>query len=318
MLKNLVTTGVIANFNQGQFIKNSIQSLAAEVDELIVVDDGSTDGSAKILTQGLPKNTITLFNGKNFGVSYSLNKAIAHARGNVIILQGGDDICIPGRADIQAGHLKSRNVSISYSKPTIIGANGRELPETTAPEFLSSGSPSQAGNLLSLLSLGNTICAPSAAFRKSDFEKVGGFNPNLLYLQDFDLWLSLLMIGTAQKSGQPVVKYRKHNRNLSREGGQDFGSAKRRFDNELEYCLTKATQNIPLGILEEMHHELKIQSSGVIEIDRLLLQLALPLENYKKIAIQNLLELQSIPENRLELENRDLAEQGMRKLINLL
>lgn len=317
-MMSVLTTGVIASFNQGEYLRESINSLAAEVDELVVVDDGSTDGSADHLSKGLPKNAIALFNSTNLGVSNTLNRGISHARGHIILLQGGDDICVPGRAAIQKDHLKSKEVTISYSKPIIIGANGRQLPESVAPEFLSSESNSQTSYLQSLLSLGNTICAPSVAFRKSDFQKVGGFNPNLMYLQDFDLWLSLLALGTAKQSDQPIVKYRKHSRNLSREGGQDSGSEKIRFDNEFEFCLNKCTQGIPSEILGELMGKLEVNSSGFIEIDRLLLQLSLPLPQFRRIAIQNLLTLQSNPSFRTELEERDLGESGMKRLIGLL
>jgi hypothetical protein len=236
----------------------------------------------------------------------------------VILLQGGDDICVPGRADNQAAILKSEDVVISYSRPLIIGANGSQLPDDVAPEFLENGSISQASMLLSLLSLGNTICAPSASFRKSDFEKVGGFNPNLLYLQDFDLWISLLMLGSAHKSDHPYVLYRKHSSNLSKEGGQNFGTHKSRFDSEFEFCLNRAIQGIPSALLGQILSKLQITVSGVTEIDRLLLILSLPLSHYRRIAIQKLLALQSNPDLRSELEQRDLAESGMKKLINLL
>ncbi len=317
-MKNILTTGVIASFNQGKYIRDSVESLAAEVDELVVVDDGSTDGSVDLLLKPLPKNTTAVFNGRNLGVSATLNKAISHAQGNIILLQGGDDISVPGRADNQVAILKSEDVAISYSSPIIIGANGKRLPMNVAPEFLANGSLSQASSLLSLLSLGNTICAPSAAFRKSDFQKVGGFNPNLRYLQDFDLWLSLLKLGKAIKSDNPYVMYRKHSANQSKEGGQDFGAEKHRFAHELEFCLGRATQTMPLAVLGEILDSLKIPRSGFVEIDLLLLIMSLPLLPYKRIAIQKLLALQAIPELREELEKRGLADFGMKKLINLL
>jgi hypothetical protein len=271
-----------------------------------------------LLLKPLPKNTTVLFNGRNLGVSATLNKAIFHAQGSIILLQGGDDISVPGRSENQVAILKSEDVAISYSTPIIIGENGSRLPRNVAPEFLVDASRSQASNLLRLLSLGNTICAPSTAFRKSDFEKVGGFNPNLRYLQDFDLWVSLLMLGNAHQSDNPYVMYRKHSGNQSKEGGQDFGTEKHRFDKEFEYCLGRATQTIPSDILGEILDGLKIQKSGVLEIDRLLLMMSLPLSPYRRIAIQKLLALGANPGLREELEKRGLAELGMKKLINLL
>lgn len=312
------TTGVIANYNQGAYVLEAIQSLASQVDELIVVDDASTDISPRLLSGKLPVNTRVFFNSRNSGVSMSLNRAISKSQGKIILLQGGDDISLPGRAAAQTSTLARKEVVLSYSRPIVIGANGKNLSESVAPEFLSESFSDIPQTLLSMLSLGNTVCAPSVAFRKSDFEEVGGFNPSLLYLQDFDLWLSLMRKGIAVRSDEYFVNYRKHKENLSGEGNLNTVTRKTRFEFELIHCLRKAVENTPPRILSEMLKILKIEPSREQEVNKLLLLITLPLPTYRRLALEKLISLQDFTNLREELYSRGFDESGIKKLIHLL
>jgi len=91
------TIGVIVpNYNSGIYIKKCLDSLLEQeykVNEIIVVDDCSTDESTKIVKEYTEKNNniILLENGKNMGVSYSRNKGIEHAKSEYIMFCDSDD-----------------------------------------------------------------------------------------------------------------------------------------------------------------------------------------------------------------------------------
>lgn len=310
------SSGVIASFNQADYLLESVLSLASEVEELIVVDDGSTDASPQILRGGVPNNVRVIFNSQTFGVSTSLNRAIHEARGEYIFLQGGDDICVSGRVQKQISLLEQSTAVFTYSLPQVIGSDGTQLADDIAPEFFREVSSSAEEQINSLLFEGNFICAPSAAFKKEFFDKSHCFNTNLLFLQDFDLWLSMLNFGRSIRSNERFVNYRKHGSNLSKEGSQDKGFSKFRFSTEYEFCVEKATTNFGDATLIKLLKLRDIEPSTNAEINRVLLLLSHTNNGVKQSGLRHLLQLQAVPEYRSELAERGLDEPGFQLLLN--
>jgi glycosyltransferase involved in cell wall biosynthesis len=205
--------GVIAAFNHESFILEAVTSLVGQVDEVIVVDDASTDATGKVLAAMSFDNLQVLHNDSTQGVSRSFNRAITEASSQVILIQGGDDRSLPNRAVLQETAMRDTSVTMVYSNPSVINSAGRILHNWLAPEF----HPEPADPLASLALGNNYICAPSVAFRRSDFLEVGGFHAGLDLLQDHDLWLRLAERGDLRKLAVPIVEYRKHGKNASRD-----------------------------------------------------------------------------------------------------
>lgn len=309
-----LSTGVIASFNQSKYLRESIVSLASEVDEVIVVDDYSSDESRFILESDLPNNVRVTFNDKTVGVSETLNRAIQLARGEYIFLQGGDDVSIPGRVKEQIRLIESTSSIFCFSLPLVIGENGSVLADDVAPEFFIEDNQTREEQIQTLLFKANFICAPSVAFRRETFDNLGGFNPNLLFLQDFDLWLSMLAIGPSVFAENRLVKYRKHGKNLSREGSQDSGFRKFRFDLEYAFSIEHAIDSFSPDLLIHLLELSGKEPSKSVELNRLLLLISHKAPSIQRLAAEKLLKLQSIPNLRLELKNRGLDESGFKFL----
>ena len=239
------TAGVIATRDQRDYIEEAVGSLAAQVDELIVVDDASSDGTADIL-EGIAPNVTVLRNLERLGVSRSFTRAIEAATADLIIISGGDDISLQGRVAAQAAALADDAVSLVSSLPQVIDARGRLLPGEVAGEFLAK--PKGDSPLEFLYFTSNYICAPAAALRRADYLRFGGFPPNIDHLQDHALWLELAAAGDVVVAESPVVRYRKHSSNLSRETvGLDTKRARRRTaerDWLLDAFLTRASSEV--------------------------------------------------------------------------
>ena len=210
----ITTAGVIAAFNQEEYILEAVASLAGLVDEVVVVDDASTDGTGDALRRTSFDNVFVIHNDSTQGVSRSLNSAVSQASSDLILIQGGDDRSLPARADLQKAALADPAVAMVYSDPRIINAAGHSMSDWLAPEFYH---PEPRDSLAALALGNNYICAPSVAIRRADFLEVGGFHAGLDLLQDHDLWLRLAERGDLRKLDVPVVEYRKHGRNVSRE-----------------------------------------------------------------------------------------------------
>lgn len=212
-------SGIITSYNQDSFIHESIESLATQVDELIVVDDCSTDGSyEKILRNYRNSKVIKILrNSKNLGISKSFNRGISSAQHEHIMIQGGDDISLPDRRNVQEANLMAgSNTVLSFCKPQIIDKNGNEFLTSYAQD--SFNNIQGISNYFKKLFLeGNTICAPSAAFHKKNFLEIGMFSNNFDHAQDYEAWLKLSLFGDFHFDENSFVKYRIHGSNISRE-----------------------------------------------------------------------------------------------------
>jgi glycosyltransferase involved in cell wall biosynthesis len=236
-----VTTvaGVIAAFNHEEYILEAVTSLVGQVDEVIVVDDASTDATGKVLAGMSFDNLHVLHNDSSQGVSRSFNRAIAEASSHLILIQGGDDRSLPNRAGLQEAAMRDASVTMVYSNPSVINSAGRLLHDWLAPEF-----HREPADPLAALALGNNyICAPSVSFRRIDFLEVGGFHAGLDLLQDQDLWLRLAERGDLRKLTVPVVEYRKHGKNASRDYVRLDSPKQRRIRVEQEFVYNHFLRN---------------------------------------------------------------------------
>ena len=186
MSKQITTTVVIPCYNDGSFIQETLDSLNAQTCktlEIIIVDDASTDKETLEILKHLQEENLTvLFLEKNGGPAVARNKGISSAKGKYILPVDADDIIdstyIEKAQKILDGNL---NIGIVYCDAAFFGdKTGQwELPEYAFPEIL----------------VGNMIFA-TALYRKSNWEKVNGYNENMREgNEDYDFWLSLLDLG---------------------------------------------------------------------------------------------------------------------------
>jgi GT2 family glycosyltransferase len=234
------------------------------------------------------------------GVSRAFNKAIQISECDIVLIQGGDDISLPDRREIQTQALSNGENSLAYSDPIVINESGLTLSSDVAPEFRSTVPP--LDHLVQLFYFGNYICAPSVGIRRRDFQEWGGFKANLDALQDYELWLRAADSGSFSVASQPVVKYRKHGTNLSRS---DFSKqfSHRRHRAELPFILSLFLGKVSEKGLERL---LAFNSNSERIQGKELAQIAVKLNHPERLlrleGIRNLFEL-SIRE---EFDSTDL------------
>lgn len=176
---------VIACYNLGAFLAEAVESVRAQTFrsfEILVVDDASTDDLTKRVLDAQEGAGARVIRSVHGGVARARNRGIRDAAGEFVLTLDADDRIAPQFLE-KAGRILDAdpNVGIVYSEAEYFGGkSGRwELPPFSLPDFL----------------LGNTI-APCALFRRDDYLKTAGYNPNLIYgWEDFDFWLSLIERG---------------------------------------------------------------------------------------------------------------------------
>lgn len=268
-MNSIRTAGVIATFNHEKYVAESVRSLAGQVDEIVVIDDCSSDNTSFVLRDLDVPNMKLVVHEENKGVSYSYNEAVNLASADVILIQGGDDRSLPGRVEEQVESLSRSKTILSFSQPKVIDSLGQGLPKEAAPEFFSS--VDRAKTFEHLYFVGNFICAPSVAIRKIDYELYGGFNPANSYLQDYELWLKLASLGDFVKNEKPLVEYRKHERNLSRDSLSRSITYTSRFDAEMDYVLGSIAKNFDRTALLRLGRHIGLSENLLDSIDGALL-----------------------------------------------
>jgi glycosyltransferase involved in cell wall biosynthesis len=201
---------VMTVYNGHRFLRAQAESILRQLeatDELVVVDDASTDNSVEIL-QSLNSSQIKIFqNTENQGVIRSFERGFRLAREEVIFLSDQDDIWLPGkRAAFVAEFESSRSTLVVISDAEVINGEG----EIIAKSFMAVRHGFKGGVFATLCR--NRYLGCAMAVRRSLLE-VALPIPRGVPMQD--MWLGVLgrVGGDVVYLETPYIQYRRHNRN---------------------------------------------------------------------------------------------------------
>ena len=200
---------IIPAYNAADFIRETIESVLAQTYrdlEVIVVNDGSTDGTmARLREFG---DRIRVHEQLNGGVARARNAGVNLARGTWIAFLDADDLWMPQKLERQLAHS---DAPMRYTDRLNIGARG------DLPELQSLVTPMYHGDLfLSLMLEGNFITLSSVLLQRQLFEEMNGFFTGLNGTEDWDLWLRIAERHRIGLCSEPLVSYRFHPGGLSR------------------------------------------------------------------------------------------------------
>lgn len=187
---------VIKSFNHAAFIGQAIRSILEQSFqdfEIIVTDDGSTDGTPDIVRSfSDPRIDLQVF-GQNRGISNAMNATLARARGELVAILNSDDFALPGRLERQAGFLDLHpGVAALFGMPLTVDESG--APTENYFDFriaLRFADFSRKTWLKYFFFYGNLLCAPTAMIRREVYSRLGSYDPRLTNLQDLDMWVRL-------------------------------------------------------------------------------------------------------------------------------
>lgn len=177
--------------------------------ELIVIDDGSLDGShavAQRVAASDPRVRVIAM-GRNVGISRSLNEGLTAARAGVVAIQDADDWSAATRLERQLAVLDARpEVAVVGSRMHEVDETGAQLTPRTA--FVS-------GDVNYVLMRFNPIPNTSAAFRREIALEVGGYDPRYSYAMEYDLWLRVAETHVIHALDEPLSTRRMSRANVA-------------------------------------------------------------------------------------------------------
>jgi glycosyltransferase involved in cell wall biosynthesis len=209
---------VMPVFNHARFLDRTLASLAAQTrlpDELVVVDDGSGDGSADVVaafarTAPFP---VTLARQPNAGADRALNRGMALARGATIALLNSDDGYAAARLERLCAALAG-DVMLAFSDVALIDDDDRPTDGTYARMLRQRIDEAEEGRgLLRALVRHNVATSTgNLVFRRSLLEATGGFAP-LAVCHDWDFVLAASYASRFAFLREPLYRYRLHDAN---------------------------------------------------------------------------------------------------------
>jgi glycosyltransferase involved in cell wall biosynthesis len=176
---------IIGAYNGEKFLRPAIEGILNQTFrdfELIVVDDDSRDNTARILEEFRDEKMRVVHNDQNLGISATLNKGLALARGEYIALQDHDDISAPERLAVQVAFLDNNaQIGMVGSSCNVIDEAGRTLEHRPVENDESK----LRWGLLWCTMLHHT----TLMVKRRAIEEVGGYSPDPRYrfAEDYDL-----------------------------------------------------------------------------------------------------------------------------------
>lgn len=203
---------VIPTRNRAAYLEQAIRSVLGQTYpeiELIVVNDGSTDGTSSLLSSlqvQEPRISVVHLSGE--GASAARNAGIKKATGEYIAFLDDDDLWLPRKLERQIEVLeRDRSIGLVYAQSVIVDekVNARRV-------WPSNGMPT---SFKDLYRTGNTIPTMTVVVRGSCLKQVGGFDTRFRICQDYDLWLRIANSFPVKAVTEVLAIYRHHQSNIS-------------------------------------------------------------------------------------------------------
>jgi len=206
-------------YNGAEFLSESLRSVLQQTYhdfELIIIDDGSSDDSARII-EGIIDRRIRFYRQSNRGLAATLNRAIELSRGEYLARQDQDDVSLPERLEKQLGYL------ISHPHCGLVGTWARIVAGTEATERVHKHASENCLLKFDLL-FDNPFVHSSVMLKKSAVETVGMYStdPARQPPEDYELWSRLSRKWEVANIPEILHIYREIPTSMSRDGASPF------------------------------------------------------------------------------------------------
>lgn len=183
-------------FNHKKYVEEAISSVLNQTYkniEIIIVDDGSHDGSdtrIKQLYTGHPRIKL-IFNSENLGLCTAFNKAFKISSGHLIVNHACDDVLLPDKINQAVGDFMKLpdTYGVHFTDTKFINENGQVISVYSETYHKNFREVIPSGDVFKTLLERFFIADPSMVVKRQVLDEMGGYDENLSY-EDFDFWVS--------------------------------------------------------------------------------------------------------------------------------
>lgn len=203
-------------YNHLAYLPTALASVRAQTFrdfEVLVLDDGSTDGSREWLTANAGDDVRLIFNKANLGTYGTLNVGLQAAQGELLAILNDDDVWHPAKLERQVALLDANpSVGLVHTDGCFLDGEGKVVEGAPLgfrfPRF-------ETGDILLGLVYENKIIASAALARRACFDEVGPFNEAYFGSGDWEMWFRIAERYEVGFVPERLTDYRVHGTNAS-------------------------------------------------------------------------------------------------------
>lgn len=247
MLDGLRVSVLVSTFNRAKYIAECLDSLLAQTMpalEIIVIDDGSEDGTAQLLEHYGQR--IRYLRKENGGKPTAVNLGLSLAQGELIWIFDDDDVALPNAIELRVMALAASPAADFVYSPHYYGTDAADGKIVRGPQHQIPTHPPESA--LFELMKGCYFHLATALVRKEAYRDVGGFDVELLSSEDYDMQLRLTRACQMAYCPQPTFIFRQHTglrgAKAIRYSGTQRSKIFRKFDQRVGL---KLRGTLPLG-----------------------------------------------------------------------
>ncbi len=231
MTESLVSV-ILPVYNRERTVARAIDSVLAQTYrplELIVVDDGSTDGTRGVLEGFGPR--ITVIEQSHDGPYVARNVGLRHARGSLVAFVDSDDAWLPDRLACQAPLLERPEVGLVFGDAIHVTSPGPGATRTGLTCFRVS--PPRRGRVAHHFAWYNFVPTVTVLVRRRCLEEAGGFSEACALSADYLTWFRIALRHELDYVARPVAEYTVHADGISYDLARALRARIQLFSEEL-------------------------------------------------------------------------------------
>lgn len=199
---------VMPTYNQAHFLPEALDGVFAQTYpdyELIVVDDGSTDHTSRVLADYRQHHEFTIASQTNQRLPRALNTGVSRARGAYLTWTSSDNIMLPRMLEVLVQALESAplTVGLVYGDRYLMDDDGNDLGRFDLPDY----------DPYLLLHANLVHCC--FLYRRQCMERVGLFDPEFIYGEDWEYWIRISRFYSMERIPQALYRYRLHGTSMT-------------------------------------------------------------------------------------------------------
>lgn len=202
-------------YNSARYVCETLRSVFAQTlqdFEVIILDDGSTDGTPELIEREFPDPRIKIVRQQHITLRFARAVALAHSTGEFLAFLDSDDTWKPEKLARQVEAARALpEPALIFCDADLIDAHSKPLGRRFSDQFdYASMDLRGTSGYMELLARGNFIPSPAPLIQTEAIRRAGGFNLSYRHVNDFDLWLRLARRHPLVYLPEAMTCYREH------------------------------------------------------------------------------------------------------------